>query len=69
MVNTELKKCPVCGDIPEREVKSHPPFVFDLYYYVRCSNPNCDEQTPYFETEQEAVECWNNRAEEGEGGW
>lgn len=64
----ELKKCHVCGDMPEL-ITSQPFSWCDRIYYVRCSNPDCNEQTPYFDTEEEACVCWNNRAEESGYFW
>ncbi len=55
-LNRELKPCPCCGCEAEPAV----------YWRVRCSNEDCDEQTfSRYETKREAIDAWNRRADNG----
>lgn len=62
---TELKPCPFCGAKAQTfESNRHPRFRFG----VECSLTNgfcwVYPQTDLFETEEEAIEAWNRRANE-----
>lgn len=57
----KLKSCPFCGETP---VVHHP---IDATYYIECINSGCSclPETWYYDTEEEAIEAWNRRAEDG----
>lgn len=61
----ELRECPFCGQIPE---------IFGREYsdgrsafHVACNNLECDVdcRTMAFDTEEDAIEKWNRRADNG----
>ena len=61
----ELKPCPFCGGIPTD------PFYYDPYdgyqgdlhsYIIRCTNCRAEIEK---RTEEQAIEAWNRRAEDG----
>ena len=54
----ELKPCPFCGDTQLTIIN-----VYGEDYYVHCDT--CTTCGPSGETEQEAIEAWNRRAEDG----
>ena len=62
----QLKSCPFCGGegIIGSEVSWFNPAGKDEYY-VACFNEYCDVQprTIYMDTEKEAIEAWNRRAD------
>ena len=61
MKDVELKPCPFCGaDARVNRV----PYNGRTHYYVECSN-GCVEQIFPFMTEEEAIEEWNRRADNG----
>ena len=62
----ELKPCPFCGG--KAELISIKAFEWcDYHYIARCSNPNCEVDPMVKRLEmKEAIEAWNNRAENEE---
>ena len=54
-MSKELKPCPFCGGGAEQEYK--PKHGYDVY----C--PNCEIETGYKDTEEQAIEEWNRMAE------
>lgn len=58
---TELKFCPFCGE--DATVSYNTVFGFVPW----CGNPDCilNDLTHGYETEREAAEAWNRRAENG----
>lgn len=61
-MTTELKPCPFCGG----EAEIHPSSDWDVKftgatYFAWCDK--CETRGDYYDTEAEAVEAWNNRAE------
>jgi Lar family restriction alleviation protein len=58
---TELKPCPFCG----REAKIRDFSIPDLDPEIDVFCTNCGGQTFVYETEAEAIEAWNRRAEDG----
>lgn len=64
---TELKPCPFCGS--EAVIIrgfSLGRYMYRLKYYVVCSPAfGCGGRTFNFDTEQDAVEAWNRRADDG----
>lgn len=54
----ELKPCPFCGGKAELNVY---PFDTRNEYQVECENCFC--QTYVYDTEQDAIEAWDRRAE------
>ncbi len=59
----KLKKCPFCGDDGHIDVTDG---IVKDHYYPRCGTYNCvgnNNGWVDFETEEEAVEAWNKRAE------
>lgn len=63
---TELKPCPCCGETSVR-IEKHVAYTTTGYLYrVRCSNiPFCGITQSGFYTEDEAIEAWNRRADNG----
>jgi Lar family restriction alleviation protein len=60
----ELKPCPFCGG--EAELVDIQAFAWcDTYYFVCCTNPDCEERTPRCECKSDAILAWNRRAENG----
>lgn len=60
---TKLKPCPFCGSKAKMERTPINP-----YYYVICTNLECDATVGRFQpTEEEAVAVWNRR--DGEEKW
>lgn len=60
---SELKPCPMCGQISETRVQKGKTLygrVYD-YFYVICTNPDCEIRTPDFSTQKKAARCWNRR--------
>ncbi|HHR6217449.1 TPA: Lar family restriction alleviation protein [Providencia alcalifaciens] len=53
----ELKKCPFCGG--EAYIQDWS-MMERSRYKVACNQ--CDVETPIYETEHEAIEAWNRRA-------
>lgn len=54
---TKLKPCPFCGSKAKMERTP-----INLYYYVICTNLECDATVGRFQpTEEEAVAVWNRR--------
>ena len=54
---TKLKPCPFCGSTAKMERTPINP-----YYYVICTNLECDATVGRFQpTEEEAVAVWNRR--------
>lgn len=54
---TDLKPCPECEERPWTH-ESHN--LTTVRWWIACE---CGERTPLYETETEAVEDWNRRAE------
>ena len=59
----ELKPCPFCGEIPllyesKQDLKN-------ILYGVSCYGEHHCASVGYFDTEEEAIEAWNRRAEDG----
>lgn len=54
-MNNKLKPCPLCGKL-HHEVSDYKPV-----YRVECTY--CGARTGNYNSEQEAIEAWNNRAE------
>lgn len=54
---SELKPCPFCGEKSRIDMYKH-------FYRVLCTN--CPALTEWLYSEQEAIEAWNTRADEGE---
>lgn len=76
MTKNELKPCPFCGNTNIhktncRELEDCAHFeVCDtdiLYFAYVCSvnHGGCGATTGYYETEEEAIEAWNRRADDG----
>lgn len=63
MKETELKPCPSCGS--EAELVESQAFAWcDIYYFVRCTNPDCEERTRFkHEHKIDAINDWNRRAD------
>lgn len=60
MKETELKPCK-CGC--EADLIDIQTFAWcDVRYFVRCTNPECDERTHKYQLKGEAIEEWNRRA-------
>lgn len=64
---TVLKPCPFCGG--QAEVERIFANSTQVRYMVCCLNYNSDcliqPETPWLESEEEAIEEWNRRAEDG----
>ena len=52
----ELKPCPFCGGV-DVEFDGG-----DIFYWIVCNNKECGAGGPGHNTEDGAVERWNNRA-------
>lgn len=65
MENRELKPCCKCGC--ESELISSQTFAWcNVYWYVRCTNEDCEEETMLkYDTKRDAINAWNRRAENG----
>ena len=61
MKETELKPCK-CGS--EAELVESQAFAWcKVFYYVRCTNPDCDERTKFkYDCKIDAINVWNRRA-------
>ena len=52
----DLKPCPFCGKPPSKTANNIPCF------YYECENPKCHAaEMGWHDTEQEAIDAWNNR--------
>jgi hypothetical protein len=62
MKETELNPCK-CGC--EAELVSTQTFAWcNVYWYVRCSNEDCQEQTMLkYDSKRDAIAAWNRRAD------
>lgn len=60
----KLKPCPFCGG--EATLQRYFDTYEEIAFYVTCSGEFCEVSptTNDFRTEQEAIEAWNQRAEE-----
>lgn len=59
-MTNELKPCPRCGG--EVELDCFQTFSWcNLYYRVRCTNEDCDEQMRRCECISDAIDEWNRR--------
>lgn len=59
MKKEELKPCPFCGGLAEAiQIRKG-------VWYVACGNSDCpvNPDTNIFDTETDAIEAWNRRAE------
>ena len=54
----ELKKCPFCGG----EAEVHQTYSIDVYW---CKCNDCNAETEPANTEEDAVEAWNRRVDNG----
>ena len=63
MKETELKPCK-CGC--EAELVESQAFAWcNVFYYARCTNPDCDERTKFkYESKIDAINVWNRRADD-----
>lgn len=60
----DLKPCPFCGS----KAELHKRDVLDTSYIVECSNGTCPASYMLgwdYETEEEAIEAWNRRVNDG----
>lgn len=69
MADVKLKPCPFCGS--EAEIVWDVDAGYNSFpeenYHVRCIRCGCDLGGVFgFETEEEAAETWNRRAEKGD---
>lgn len=63
METNELKPCK-CGC--EAELISSQAFAWcNIYWYVRCTNEDCEERTLKYDTKRDAIAAWNRREENG----
>ena len=62
----KLKPCPFCGE-KAKLVTFNDKKTDDIWYTVRCSNPNCVGFyiNPQYSYEGLATDKWNRRAEDG----
>lgn len=62
----ELKPCPFCGGVAEVTHMQHRFYTDVEWWWVGCTNDKCPAQ-PFegitFDSEQEATDAWNTRAE------
>ena len=65
MEHNELKPCCKCGC--EAELISSQTFAWcNIYWYVRCTNEDCEEETMLkYDTKRDAINAWNRRANDG----
>lgn len=63
MEHNKLKPCK-CGC--EAELVDIQAFAWcHTYYFVCCTNPDCEERTPRCEDKVDAINTWNRRANDG----
>ena len=61
-----VKPCPFCGS----EARLHEGEADDyIFYYVECNGEDCDASTSCYDTQEEALDMWNRRAEPKKGKW
>ncbi len=60
--DSEMKPCCKCGC--EAELISSQTFAWcNIYWYVICTNENCEEKTMLkYDTKRDAISAWNRRA-------
>lgn len=65
----KLKPCPFCGRKPIRVREHYVPGTALIYYSVECkaqaSKCFVKPKTNWCKSEEEAIEAWNRRAEDG----
>ena len=59
----ELKPCPFCGDIPM--LYENKKDLRNILYSVSCYGEHHTASVGYFYSEEEAIEAWNRRVEDG----
>ena len=59
--NKKLKPCPFCGS-DEVQISYEDTFSYDFRRGVYCSDC-CGGMYPFYNSEAEAIEAWNTRAE------
>lgn len=67
MSEIELKPCPFCGNTKSVECVKEKNCYGDNYYYVGCVPfyGGCGASTCTRDTEDEAIEAWNRRSDNG----
>ena len=61
-MSDELKPCKRCGKKGIAESHSYPDGTTD--YWIYCINEYCHEETPYYDTPEDAAKEWNKPSEE-----
>lgn len=59
----ELKPCPFCGGIPR--IIENKLNLNKILYGVYCVDEHHEVSVGYFDSEEEATEAWNRRADNG----
>lgn len=57
----EMKHCPLCGKVPR--IVENKINLKSILYGVYCSDEHHEVSVGYFDSEEEAIEVWNNRKE------
>ena len=64
-MSEELKACPFCGSEARLMIKES---QYDTNYDIQCTDDKCylsEGADWYFDTEEEAIQAWNRRSQEG----